>query len=226
MFSTYDQRQQTFSTTPSGEQWPESLKKYASRCFSACTTTEDKDMVEIILKGKIAATAASNTLWSKDWSKEELPGVLCRKSSGGGGAEGGKSKVELERENRVLKESKRSLEKANQTLASKNESLNVLVEKLEERVKCPVCMEVPRFDPFLLCHSHVLIPSLFIIQHPYNYIEAAMNVTNMSSHPILVQVRSDLQLPLGSPHLLLLLPWQQFELPHVQVWEANVPFHF
>ena len=151
MVTAYDQRNQTSSTCPGGQQWPESLKKYASRCFSACTTTEDKDMVEIILKGKIAATAASNTLWSKDWSKEELPGVLCRKSSGGGGAGGGKSKVELERENRVLKESKRSLEKANQTLALKNESLNVLVEKLEERVKCPVCMEVPRFDPFSYC---------------------------------------------------------------------------
>ena len=98
MVTAYDQRNQTSSTCPGGQQWPESLKKYASRCFSACTTTEDKDMVEIILKGKIAATAASNTLWSKDWSKEELPGVLCRKSSGGGGAGGGKSKVELERE--------------------------------------------------------------------------------------------------------------------------------
>ena len=36
---------------------------------------------------------------------------------------------------------------ANQILALKNESLNLLVEKLEERVKCPVCLEVPRCDP-------------------------------------------------------------------------------
>ena len=143
MFSTHNQRQQASSTTPGVQQWPESLKEYTSRCFRACITNEDKDMVEIVLKRKIAAAVASNTLWSKDWSKEELPGVLCRRSAGGGG----KSKVELERENRVLKESRRSLEMANQTLALKNESLNLLVEKLEERVKCPVCLEVPRCDP-------------------------------------------------------------------------------
>ena len=137
MFTTY-QRQQASSASPGGQEWPTSLKEYASKCFSACITTEDKDMVEIILKGKIAAAATTNTLWSKDWGKEQLPGVLCR------GSAAGKSKLELERENKALKESKRSLETENASLASKNESLNDLVERLEERVKCPVCMEVPR----------------------------------------------------------------------------------
>ena len=132
------QRQHASSATPAAQDWPTSLKEYTSKCFSACITTEDKDMVEIILKGKIAATAATNTLWSKDWSKEELPGVLCRRSGAG--------KSKLERENRALKESKRLLEVANEALESKNESLNVLVERLEERVKCPVCLELPRFD--------------------------------------------------------------------------------
>ena len=151
MFSNY----QHCSATPGAEEWPASLKEYASRCFSACATPQDKDMVEIILKGKITATATANTLWSKDWSKEELPGVLCR------GSTAGKSKVELERENKVelerenkaLKESKRLLEMANESLASKNESLNVLVERLEERVKCPVCMEVPRCDKIFISAS-------------------------------------------------------------------------
>ena len=146
MFSNY-QRQQTCSAAPGAEEWPASLKEYASRCFSACATPQDKDMVEIILKGKITATATANTLWSKDWSKEELPGVLCR------GSTAGKSKVELERENKALKESKRLLEMANESLASKNESLNVLVERLEERVKCPVCMEVPRCDKIFISAS-------------------------------------------------------------------------
>lgn len=143
MFSNY----QHCSATPGAEEWPASLKEYASRCFSACATPQDKDMVEIILKGKITATATANTLWSKDWSKEELPGVLCR------GWTAGKSKVELERENKALKESKRLLEMANESLASKNQSLNVLVERLEERVKCPVCMEVPRCDKIFISAS-------------------------------------------------------------------------
>ena len=151
MFTSY-QRQQASSATPAAQNWPASLKEYTSKCFSACTTTEDKDMVEIILKGKIAATAATNTLWSKDWSKEELPGVLCRRS-------GGKSKLEME--NRALKESKRLLEVENETLVSKNQSLNVLVERLEERVKCPVCMEVPRCGQIssLSHHNHVITSS-------------------------------------------------------------------
>ena len=143
MFTNY-QRQQACSATPGGEEWPASLKEYASKCFSACVTTQDKDMVEIILKGKITATATTNTLWSKDWSKEELPGLLCR------GLAAGKNKVELGRENKELKESKRLLEMANESLASKNESLNILVERLEERVKCPVCMEVPRCDQIFI----------------------------------------------------------------------------
>jgi len=61
-----------------GGQWPPSLKAYVSKCFDACVTIEHKDMVEIILKGKIAAAAATNSLWTKEWEKEELPGVLAK----------------------------------------------------------------------------------------------------------------------------------------------------
>ena len=135
MFSNY-QRQHASSASPCAQEWPASLKEFASKCFNACITDEDKDMAEIILKGKIAAATTTNTLWTRDWSMEELPGVLCRGS--------GKSKLELERENKMLRESKRSLEMENENLAERIEALNVLVERIEERVKCPVCLEVPK----------------------------------------------------------------------------------
>ena len=135
MFSNC-QRQHASSASSGAQEWPASLKEFASKCFNACITDEDKDMAEIILKGKIAAATTTNTLWTRDWSMEELPGVLCRGT--------GKSKLELERENKMLRESKRSLEMENENLAERMEALNVLVERIEERVKCPVCMEVPK----------------------------------------------------------------------------------
>ena len=69
-------QEQKTSSLPGAQDWPPSLKAYVSKCFNACVTTEHKDMVEIILKGKITAAASSNALWTKEWDKEELPGVL------------------------------------------------------------------------------------------------------------------------------------------------------
>ena len=66
------------STLPGASDWPPNLKAYVSRCFNACVTNEHKDMVEIILKGKITAAASSNTLWSKTWDDEELPTCLSK----------------------------------------------------------------------------------------------------------------------------------------------------
>ena len=56
--------------------WTPSLKNYVSRCFNQCVTDVDKDMVEVILKGKIIAAASSNTLWTKNWDSEPLPSNL------------------------------------------------------------------------------------------------------------------------------------------------------
>jgi len=61
---------------PGAADWPPSLKNYVSRCFNQCVTDVDKDMVEVILKGKITAAASSNTLWSKTWDEEPLPSNL------------------------------------------------------------------------------------------------------------------------------------------------------
>ena len=63
---------------PGAAEWPPSLKAYVSKCFSLCVTDVDKDMVEVILKGKITAAASSNSLWTKNWDEELLPANLSK----------------------------------------------------------------------------------------------------------------------------------------------------
>jgi len=63
---------------PGAADWPPSLKAYVTRCFSQCVTDVDKDMVEVILKGKITAAASSNSLWTRNWDDEPLPASLSK----------------------------------------------------------------------------------------------------------------------------------------------------
>ena len=76
------------SPLPGAAEWPPSLKNYVSKCFSQCVTDVDKDMVEILLKGKITAAAGSNSLWTKNWDEEPLPASLSKNTQplGGGRA--------------------------------------------------------------------------------------------------------------------------------------------
>lgn len=53
---------------------------YVSKCYNKCEIKEQTAVVEIFLKGKIAAAASSSSLWSKEWWKEELPACLARKT--------------------------------------------------------------------------------------------------------------------------------------------------
>ena len=63
-------------TDVSADSWPESLKGYVGKCFSACKSELDKNQVEIILKGKITTAANNGSLWKKDWDSEPLPVTL------------------------------------------------------------------------------------------------------------------------------------------------------
>ena len=104
-----------------GGQWPPSLKAYVSKCFDACVTIEHKDMVEIILKGKITAAATSNSLWTKEWDKEELPGVLA--------------KAQASREKKELRHASASV-KRREILSAVLKKVEVTEKEMEVRLNC------------------------------------------------------------------------------------------
>jgi len=46
---------------------------YANRAYMLCETNLDKDLMGIMLKGKITAAIQSNELHTKDWANEPIP---------------------------------------------------------------------------------------------------------------------------------------------------------
>jgi hypothetical protein len=68
-----NQNQNTSTAEAPPDSWPESLRDYVNRAFSACLNELDKDRVEIILKGKLTIAHHEGNLFTKDWSTEPLP---------------------------------------------------------------------------------------------------------------------------------------------------------
>ncbi|XP_029441092.1 leukocyte receptor cluster member 8 isoform X2 [Rhinatrema bivittatum] len=64
-------------STSSGkpEDWPQAMKEYVQRCFTACESEEDKDRTEKLLKEVLQARLQDGTAYTIDWSREPLPGV-------------------------------------------------------------------------------------------------------------------------------------------------------
>ena len=54
-------------------EWPESLRRYVTQCFSRCQTEIDKDQTEIILKGKLTRAFSDGSAFTVDWDNEQLP---------------------------------------------------------------------------------------------------------------------------------------------------------
>lgn len=65
----------------SSQDWPESLKQYVNEAFSRCKTDQDKDRVEMMLKGKLTLAYNQGVVWTKDWSKE--PPLMLTGGAGG-----------------------------------------------------------------------------------------------------------------------------------------------
>ncbi|XP_030053762.1 leukocyte receptor cluster member 8 isoform X2 [Microcaecilia unicolor] len=71
------ERHQDHSSSSSGkpEDWPQAMKEYVQRCFTACESEEDKDRTEKLLKEVLQARLQDGTAYTIDWSREPLPGV-------------------------------------------------------------------------------------------------------------------------------------------------------
>lgn len=68
--------------TMSNDCWPPSLQRYVSRAYSRCKTDTDKDMVEIILKGKLIRAHKDGSMETTDWDKEPLPSIHSDQANG------------------------------------------------------------------------------------------------------------------------------------------------
>ncbi|XP_043541397.1 leukocyte receptor cluster member 8 homolog, partial [Chiloscyllium plagiosum] len=55
------------------DDWPQAMKEYVQRCFTACETELDKDRTEKLLKDVLQARLQDGTAYTIDWSSEPLP---------------------------------------------------------------------------------------------------------------------------------------------------------
>ncbi|XP_015360860.1 leukocyte receptor cluster member 8 isoform X4 [Marmota marmota marmota] len=57
------------------DDWPQDMKEYVERCFTACESEEDKDRTEKLLKEVLQARLQDGSAYTIDWSREPLPGA-------------------------------------------------------------------------------------------------------------------------------------------------------
>ncbi|XP_078064279.1 leukocyte receptor cluster member 8 homolog, partial [Mustelus asterias] len=68
------ERYQTASGSPTKpDDWPQAMKEYVQRCFTACETEMDKDRTEKLLKDVLQARLQDGSAYTIDWSNEPLP---------------------------------------------------------------------------------------------------------------------------------------------------------
>nr|SVE75676.1 EOG090X0431 [Daphnia hispanica] len=56
-------------------EWPPNLRRYAERCFTMCQSNVDKDLVDLILRGKISSAQRQGIIHTKDWDSEPVPNL-------------------------------------------------------------------------------------------------------------------------------------------------------
>lgn len=69
------------SNSAKPEDWPQAMKEYVQRCFTACESEEDKDRTEKLLKEVLQARLQDGSAYTIDWSREPLPGKDSVKES-------------------------------------------------------------------------------------------------------------------------------------------------
>ncbi|XP_048881635.1 leukocyte receptor cluster member 8 homolog isoform X2 [Brienomyrus brachyistius] len=62
------------------QDWPQAMKEYVQRCFTACESEEDKDRTEKVLKEVLQGRLQDGTAYTIDWSREPLPEIKTKQS--------------------------------------------------------------------------------------------------------------------------------------------------
>ncbi|KAG8454019.1 hypothetical protein GDO86_000591 [Hymenochirus boettgeri] len=76
------EKTQEHSSAPAKpEDWPQAMKEYVQRCFTACETEDDKDKTEKLLKEVLQARLQDGSAYTIDWSREAIPGKDLVKGS-------------------------------------------------------------------------------------------------------------------------------------------------
>ncbi|XP_016357265.1 leukocyte receptor cluster member 8 homolog isoform X3 [Sinocyclocheilus anshuiensis] len=74
------------STTSTGaaqtrpQDWPQAMKEYVQRCFTACESEEDKDRTEKVLKDLLQSRLQDGSAYTIDWTREPLPDLKTKQS--------------------------------------------------------------------------------------------------------------------------------------------------
>ncbi|XP_060906347.1 leukocyte receptor cluster member 8 homolog isoform X1 [Labrus mixtus] len=73
------------TSAPQGAQtrpqdWPQAMKEYVQRCFTACETEEDKDRTEKVLKEVLQDRLKDGSAYTIDWNREPLPELKAKQS--------------------------------------------------------------------------------------------------------------------------------------------------
>uniref|UniRef100_A0A3B4ADN1 PCI domain-containing protein n=1 Tax=Periophthalmus magnuspinnatus TaxID=409849 RepID=A0A3B4ADN1_9GOBI len=61
------------TAAPGPQDWPQAMKEYVQRCFTACETEEDKDRTEKVLKEILQDRLKDGSAYTIDWTREPLP---------------------------------------------------------------------------------------------------------------------------------------------------------
>ncbi|XP_028984448.1 leukocyte receptor cluster member 8 homolog [Betta splendens] len=62
------------------QDWPQAMKEYVQRCFTACETEEDKDRTEKVLKEILQDRLKDGSAYTIDWAREALPELKAKQS--------------------------------------------------------------------------------------------------------------------------------------------------
>ncbi|XP_030640237.1 leukocyte receptor cluster member 8 homolog [Chanos chanos] len=62
------------------QDWPQAMKEYVQRCFTACESEEDKDRTEKVLKDMLQCRLQDGSAYTIDWTREPLPDLRQKQS--------------------------------------------------------------------------------------------------------------------------------------------------